>query len=87
MRRIYSGSKLYTLHSKLYTLYTLHSTLYTLQIALWQNYIGVEDNDVVTLGTLHTIVATLAWATVLLIVIMQSKDACVLVANILARFL
>ena len=57
------------------------------EIAFGQDDVGVENEDIVALGTLDTIVTTLARATVFLQVIMQIKDVCVLVANILARFL
>ena len=48
---------------------------------------GIEDDDVPALCPLYTIVAALSGTAVLLVVIMQIKDACVLVANILAWFL
>ena len=48
---------------------------------------GATNNADVAVGTLRTVVATLARTSVVLIVIMQIKDACVLVADILAWFL
>ena len=46
--------------------------------------VGVENDDILALGALHTIVTALPRAAILLEVIMQIKDVCVLVANILA---
>ena len=55
------------------------------KIAIGQDDVGVENKHVFPLGTLDTIVARLTGTAVILQVIMQIKDVCVLVANILAR--
>ena len=61
--------------------------LYSFQIPLRQDHVRVEHNQPFAVGTFGSIVTALARATVFLQVIMQIKDVCVLVANILARFL
>ena len=60
---------------------------YSLQIVLWQDYVAVEYQQILALGTLGTIVATLARTRVLLIVIMYIHQVFVPVAHILARSL
>ena len=54
------------------------------QIALGEDYVRIENNQPVAMGALSTVVATLSRAAVLLGIIMQNKDVCVFVANILA---
>ena len=48
------------------------------------NGVGVDDDDIFAIGALYTLVTALTWPAVLLEVIMQIKDVCVFVANILA---
>ena len=69
------------------TIFALHATRHILQIILRQHHIRIKNDEPFAVGTLGTIVATLSWSAVLLKVIMQIKDACELVANILAWFL
>ena len=51
-----------------------------------QHHIRVEDDEPVAVGPFCTVVTALSGSAVLLGIIMQSKDACVFIANILARF-
>jgi hypothetical protein len=67
-------------------LYTIHSTLYTRKIALWQYDVRVEHDEPFAPGPFGTVVAALPRTAVLLLVIMQIKDVCVLVADILAGY-
>ena len=61
--------------------------LYRLQIGVGQYHIRIKDDEPFATGTFCSIVTALPWTTVLLVVIMQIKDVCELVANILAWFL
>ena len=58
--------------------------IYRSEISLGQYYITVKDDQPFPVRALCTIVATLAWSAVFLGIIMQIKDVCVFVANILA---
>ena len=54
------------------------------EIALGQHHVAVEHNDPLASCALHPVVAALAGAAVLLIIIIQVKDARELIADILA---
>ena len=57
------------------------------QIAFGEDDIGIQNDEPFAMGALGSVVAGLSRSSVLLDVIMQIKDVCELVANILARFL
>ena len=63
---------------------SLKFAVYGLHKACGRYGIGIKNDDILTLRTLNTIVATLSWSGILLVIIMQIKDVCVFVANILA---
>ena len=64
----------------------LEFIFYCLQIACGQHDIRIKYDYIFAISALGTVVATLARSAVLFGVIMQIKDVCVLVANILAWF-
>ena len=57
-----------------------------LQITIGQHHVTIQNDDIFTASTLDAVVANLTRAAVLLGIILQIKDVCVLVANILAWF-
>ena len=64
-----------------------HSTFHIPQIVFRQNDVRVKHDEPFPISALCTIIAALSWAAIFFEVIMQIKDVCVLVANILAGFL
>ena len=64
--------------------FTAQLITYSLQITFWQDHVAVEYQEILTFGTLGTIVATLTRTRVLLIVIMYIHHVLVSFAHILA---
>ena len=61
-------------------------SIYGLQVVFGENHIAVQDDEPFAFCPFGSVVTTLTGAAVLFGVIMQIKDACVFVANILAGF-